>query len=227
MIRRNFVLQEGGLFDERLLRKSVARLNQTNLFEPVDDSNVIIHPSANKGETDVSIRLVDRKRGSWSLSGPAGPASIGGPLQASISSRLPSWGAGLFELSTYTASISLSAFASPLLPLLAIAPKTVGIFPMLVLQRPFLPGEGWKSGFLIAPRLGWQVSVLSYAATQVQRRVLPLLAGDRGLETELPIIVETSAGEGVMYCEPPNPPLMPLRNGAAFGLRLLGGLAGL
>src|SRR5690348_13751380 len=34
-IRRNFVLNEGELLDEQLLRRSVARLNRTGLFEPI------------------------------------------------------------------------------------------------------------------------------------------------------------------------------------------------
>jgi hypothetical protein len=223
-IRRNLVLDEGGVLDPRLLRKSLARLNQTNRFEPVDDRNVVIDRNENTGEANVSIRLTDRKRGSWSLSGPAGPMSIAGPLQASISSRLPARGAGLFDLSAYIASFSLLAFAHPILPLLSITSKASGILPVFALQRPFSPGEGWKSGFLIAPQLGWRATAVSYGATQIQQRLLPLLAGDRGLTKELPVTVVTAAGEGVMYCEPPSPSLSPLRTGAALGLRLLGGI---
>ena len=226
-IRRNFLLAEGGVFDERLLRKSLARLNRAKLFEQIDDRNVVIRPNENTGEADVSVRLIERTRGSWSISGPVGPVSIGGPLQASIGSRLPAWGAGLLELSTYTASVSLMGFTHPILPLLAITSKTSGVLPVLALQRPFSPGGGWKSGFVIGPQLGWQIPAVAYAATQIRERVLPLLAGDRGLVPDLPVMVEAPAGEGVMYCEPPNPRLWQLRNSAAFSLRLLGGLAGL
>jgi hypothetical protein len=219
LIRRNFLLAEGDVFDAYLLRKSLARLNQAKLFEPIDSRNVVIHPNDATGEADVTIRFTERKRGSWSLSGPVGPMSIGGPLQASISSRLPAWGAG------FSASLGLLAFTHPILPLLAFTSKTSGVLPVLMMHRPFSPGEGWKSGFVVAPQLGWQFSVVSYAAAQMQQRLLPVLAGDRA--PELPVTVETSAGEGVMYCEPPRPTLAPLRSGAAFGLQLLGGLAGL
>jgi hypothetical protein len=226
-IRRNFLLAKGGVFDERLLRKSLARLNRAKLFEQIDGRNVVIRPNENNGEADVSVRLTERKRGSWSISGPVGPMSIGGPLQASMGSRLPAWGAGLFELSTYTASIGLLGFAHPILPLLAVTSKTRGVLPVVALQRPFSPGEGWRSGLVIGPQLGWQLPAVTYAATQIQERVLPLLAGDRGLVPHLPVMVEGPAGEGVMYCEPPNPRLWQLRSSAAFSLRLLGGLAGL
>jgi hypothetical protein len=218
-IRRNFLLTEGDVFDERLLRKSLARLNQAKLFEPIDSRNVVIHPNETTGEADVTIRLMERKRGSWSLSGPVGPMSIGGPLQASIGSRLPAWGAG------FSASIGLLAFAHPILPLLAFTSKTSGVLPVLMLHRPFSPGEGWKSGFALAPQLGWRFSAITYAAAQMQQRLLPALAGDQA--PELSVTVETPAGEGVMYCEPPRPTLAPLRSATAFGLQLLGGLAGL
>jgi hypothetical protein len=218
-IRRNFLLAEGDVFDEYLLRKSLARLNQAKLFEPIDSRSVMIHPNDTTGEANVTICLIERKRGSWSLSGPVGPMSIGGPLQASIGSRLPAWGAG------FSASIGLLAFTHPILPLLAFTSKTSGILPVLMLHRPFSPGEGWKSGFVVAPQLGWRFSAITYAAAQMQQRLLPALAGDRA--PELSVTVETPAGEGVMYCEPPRPTLAPLRSATAFGLQLLGGLVGL
>ena len=38
--------------------------------------------------------------------------------------------------------------------LLLNAPKA--FTPILALQRPFMPGEGWKSGLFWAPQLGWR-----------------------------------------------------------------------
>jgi len=111
-IRQAFVLDEGALFDEQRLRKSFVRLNQANLFEPLTDRDISIRTHPESGIADIRVRLTERKRGAWNLSGPVGPASVAGALQASISSRLPPWGAGLFRLSTYTASISLFAFRS-------------------------------------------------------------------------------------------------------------------
>ncbi len=226
MLRSTLLLEEGRLLDERLLRKSVARLNQTTLFEPIDERSVHVRTDEAAGLADVTIQLRERKGGAWNLSGPVGPASFAGPLEASLRSRLPSWGAGLLELSTYTATISLYAFAPPLVPALSVLPKHA-YFPVLALQRPFLPGEGWRSGFYIAPQLGLRGLGLIYATTQLQQRLLPLLAGDRGLVPELPVTVVAPHGEGRMFCEPPGPRLMPLRTGVSLAVRFLGVLTGL
>ena len=222
MLRRNLLLDEGQLLDERLLRKSVARLNQTQLFDPIGERDVHIRTDEASQVADVSILLRERKGGAWNLSGPVGPASFAGPLEASLRSRLPAWGSGLLELSTYSVALSLYAFAPPL----SIASKHTFI-PVLALQRPFLPGEGWRSGFYIAPQLGWRALGLIYATTQIQQRLLPALAGDRGLVPELPVTVETSRGDAQMFCEPPALRSMPLRTGAGVALRLLGVFTGL
>ncbi len=226
MLRRNFLLEEGQLLDGRLLRKSIDRLNRSNLFEPIDESQVVIRSSADAGVADVMVKFTERKRGAWRLSGPVGPASFAGPLEASISSRLPPWGSGIFELATYTASISMFAFARPILPLLGVDPRR-SFAPVLTLARPFSWGEGWKSGFSIAPQFGWRASALAYPATQLQQRLLPALAGDRGLVPELPVRVEDPRGEGVLLCEPPPPRFAKLRFGASIGLRLLGVFTGI
>lgn len=225
-LRRNFLIEEGQLLDGRLLRKSLDRLNRSKLFEPIDSSHVIIRPGEAAGVADVIVKLSEIKRGSWRISGPAGPPSFAGSLEASLRSRLPPWGSGLFELATYTASISVFAFAHPILPLLAIDPLRK-LFPVLALSRPFSPGEGWQSGFTIAPELGWRASAFTYSATQIQQRMLPVLAGDSGLVPELPVTVEGPSGEGVMLCEPPAPRFAKLRYGATIGLRLIGAFTGI
>jgi Surface antigen variable number repeat len=226
LLRRNFLLDEGQLLDGRLLRKSIDRLNRSKLFETTDESQVVIRPREAEGVADVIVKLTERERGAWRLSGPVGPASFAGPLEASISSRLPPWGSGILELATYTASVSMFAFARPLLPLLGVDPRR-SLLPVLALARPFSPGEGWKSGFSVAPQFGWRASALSYSATQIQQRLLPALAGDRGLVPELPVTVEGPSGEGVMLCEPPPPRFARLRYIATIGLRFLGAFAGI
>jgi outer membrane protein insertion porin family len=226
MLRRNLLLDEGQLLDERLLRRSLGRLNQAMLFDPIGEHDVHVRTNPATGVADLRIDLHEHKGGAWNLSGPVGPASFAGPLEASLRSRLPSWGAGLFELSTWTAAISMYAFAPPLVPIASFATKHP-FLPVLALQRPFLPGEGWKSGFYVAPQLGWRALGLSYSLTQVQQRLLPLLAGDRGLVPELPVIVETPRGEAQMFCEPPQPRLMPLRTAASLVLRFAGAFTGL
>jgi len=222
-VRSNFLLDESDLLDEHLLRKSMARLNETNMFLPVTEHNIILHTDPITHIADIDIRVMERKRGSWSLSGPVGPASLAGPLEASISSRLPSWGAGLLELSTYTARVSMIAFATPLIPGF---PK-IPFIPIAILQRPFTPGEGWKSGFMIIPQLGWEYMVAGYGVTQLEHRLVPMLQGDRGMEPELPVQVETPTSATTMFCDPPAPRMYPLRNSLAMLLRFVGSVAGI
>ena len=165
-VRSNFLLDEGDLLDEYQLRKSMARLNEASMFEPIGERNAIIHTDPKTGIADIDIRLIERKRGAWNLSGPVGPASLAGPVEASIRSRLPAWGSGLLELSSYTASLSLFAFVHPLIPGIGL-PK-LPFLPIAMLQRPYTPGQGWKSGFMIAPQIGWQYIVMGYGLTQIQ-----------------------------------------------------------
>jgi len=220
-VRRNMLLDEGAPLDRILLRKSIARINRTGWFDPIGESAVAIHTDPATGLADVTLGLTERQHRAWSISGPVGPLSIAGPLQASLSSRLPAWGSGLLELSTYTASFSLVAFAHPLLPFLAIASKGP-VLPLLALQRPFTPGEGWMSGFIIAPQLGWQRTALGYATTQIEQRLSPRLTGDSALEEELQATLQRPQGDMVLVCDPPKPRLANLRRGTALALRLLG-----
>jgi hypothetical protein len=226
MVRDNLLIDEGQLLDQLLLRKSAERINRAEIFEPISAASIAIHTNERTGIANVAIHLKERKRGSWNFSGPVGPASFARPLDASIRSRLPAWGRGLLELSSYTASISLIAFAHPLLPALSILPNG-RLFPLLALSRPFTPGEGWTSGFSIVPQLGWQASALIYATSQIQHRLLPVLAGDRGLAPELRVAVEGPNIGGTMVCEAPGPRLMPLRRAASIGVSFLGVLTGL
>jgi hypothetical protein len=183
-IRRNLLLDEGAPLDERLLRRSLARLNRTGRFEAIDEKNVIIARNERTGVADIKVRLGELKFGKWNFSGPVGPASLEGPLEASISARLPAWGRGLFELSTYTISLSASAFAKPILPALGLVSGTH--WPVVSLNRPFSAGDGWLSGFAIAPQIGWRGSGFRFGATTLEQRLLPLLAGDHGVIPELP-----------------------------------------
>jgi len=217
-VRRNFLLDEGQPLDRQLLRTSVARLNQTMQFEPLDDHDVTIREHTETGVADVLVRLTERKPRAWAISGPVGPPSLAGPLAASLSSRLPPWGRGLLELSTYTASISLIAFAHPLIPVLA-APR---FLPVLALQRPYTPGEGWQSGFVIAPQLGWQRSALSYAFTQLQHRLRAPV-----LDPELEVAVERPQGAATLVCDEPKPRFAAWRNTAALAVRFLSAISSL
>lgn len=212
-VRKNFVLDEGDLFDELQLRRSIARLNRSGYFEPIDEKHVIVHPNPRTGYADITVRLNERKRGRWGITGPAGPTSLFGQIQGSISTRLPAW-------ATY--SVSLSLFIGK--TLLPVATPVPMFMPVFALQRAFTPGEGWLSGFLIAPQLGWQDNLLSYGVSQIQGRTLPLLSGERNAQPTLPVYVARPEGEATMVCEAPRPPLMPLRSAATVALHFLGAL---
>ncbi len=225
-LRRHLLLDEAALFDERRLRQSLARLNRTGLFENLDERSVDIRRNPQTGIADVRIALVERKRGSWNISGPLGPMSFAGPLQAAIGTHLPPWGRGIFELSTYTVSFSLFAFSQPLFPILAGG--TGGRWlPVLSLARGYTPGEGWRSGFAVAPQLGWRRMAGGYLATQLQQRLLPALSGDRGLTPELPVTVHRPGGDTTIVCEPPAPRLGAVRGAVALALHAMGAFAGI
>jgi outer membrane protein insertion porin family len=223
-VRRNVILEEGALLDEGLLRRSVARLNETMMFDPIGMPDVLIRSDEKTGTADIDIRLRERKSGGWLLSGPVGPASLAGPLEASLMTKLPPWGRGVFELSTYTVSLTAFAFMGPMAPALGLA-KSTAVLPVLALRRPYAPGEGWLSGFTIAPQLGWKFGLLGYAATQLQRRTLPLLDGSRNAQPQLAIEFASPHSDGPLLCEPPKPRLRTVRRVGALGVELMGAFA--
>lgn len=213
-LRRNMLLDEGDVFDEQLLRRSVARLNRTGWFDKIDEKHVVVHPNPDTGYADIEIRVTEHKHGKWYIAGPVGPMSIAGPIQASIQARLPTW-------ATYAISISIFAFGKPLLPIVNPLPR---FMPVFALQRPFTAGEGWLSGFAIAPQLGWQENLIGYGIAQIQGRTLPAISGERSAQTVLPIIVTRPEGQATLFCEPPKPRFGVLRTGAGLALHFLGAL---
>jgi hypothetical protein len=220
-VRRNFVLDEGDLLDSTKLRKSLARLNQTNLFEQVEEGQVAINTDERTGTADIVVPLTERKRGMWNLSGPVGPISFAGPLQGMIASRLPPWGQGIFELSTYYVSLSVIGYFSPIAKILPLSLSKQGILPVLSLFRPYNPGDGWKSGFLIAPQLGWRASALTYGTTQAASRLIPLIMGNQKYTPQLMVAFDRPSGDGVLLCNPPQPRFRTARMGAAMLLQFL------
>jgi hypothetical protein len=117
------------------------------------------------------------------------------------------------------------AFLHTFLPIAGI-PK-IPLIPIAAFNRPYTPGEGWKSGFAIIPQLGWEYMVLGYGVTQIEHRLVPLLEGDRGLEPEIPVTVDTPSSRTTMLCEPPSPRLWPVREALVMGLHFMGSVAGL
>jgi hypothetical protein len=206
-VRRTLVLNEGAVFDWSRLRRSIARVNGMGLFEPLGETSVHIQRHEALQTADITFHLKDKPRGRWSFSGPMGPVSVGGPLQAQIETRLPPWGRGLLEASTYFLSLSYVGFASPVLNFLP-AGANKRFFYLIALQRPFLPGQAWLSGFTVSPQLGWQGFLLSYGTRHLYAGARGALAGGFG-EPPLAVPVErigfgkeSSSGD-YFLCEPP------------------------
>ncbi len=204
-IRSYFVLQEAAPFDEYLLRKSLARVNRAGWFEPVTENDVAIFPHPQTGIADVTIRFTEKKRGKWSFSGPVGTVSMGGPLEASVSLRV----------ANYVLSISLVALEPAILP-------TIPVKPLIYLAGIQRSGTGWLSGISLAPQLGWQFAVMTYAMTQLRQRLTPVLEGNRNLIPDLPVTVETPTGEKPLLCQAPQPRMWTERRVAIFALQMSG-----
>ena len=207
-VRRSILMDEGDPLNQTLLRKSLARLNGTGLFDPVSEANVAINTPPGSDRADLIIQLKDKKSRHWFLSGPVGPLSFAGPLQLSIGSRLPAWGQNLLELSTYSVSMNFMMFAKPLGQL--IPGLSYGRFMSAVtIQRPLLPGQRFLSGFVIAPQLGWQGMLAGYALSQARGALGGVFDSDRAYTPPLPVTLSyvNPAGtghnlEGAISCEP-------------------------
>jgi Surface antigen variable number repeat len=201
-LRRMLVLDEGAPLDQHRLRQSLARLNRTGWFEPITERDVVVNTPADSRRANVSILLKERKTRSWYLSGPAGPMSIGGSLRFAIGSRLPPWGQGLLELSTYTASLNLMLLAKPLGTLIPFLPNR-RFLQILTIERPVIPGQTFLSGFTIVPQWGWQGLLAGYGVSHTRNFFTGLLQTDRALEPDLLVTVAHEGHEGTMRCEPP------------------------
>jgi outer membrane protein insertion porin family len=206
-IRKHFLLDEGVPMDSWLLRQSVVRLNRSGMFEPLDEHQVHIATNATTGIADVTVNLTERKRGAWSFSGPF-------PLSGSVSMRLPAWGSGIAELSSYTASLNALAYSTILK---AATNRTFA--PVFSIDRPFTPGNGWLSGFSISPQLAPQIMVIHYISTQLLERLGPKLAGTR--VPDLPVSLERPNGDVPILCEAPKPRMHALRMGAGIALQFV------
>ena len=176
-LRKALALREGDLFDQSRLRRSVARLTRLGLIQPLGVSDVRVSTHAEEHIVDLAIPAKDGPRGYWSLSGPLGPLGAFGSLGYMIGARLPAVGGGPLELSTYFATFSLLAWSSPLTGLLPLAFETRWA-PFVAFERPYLPGQGWQSGFTIAPQLGWRATATSYGLSHVSEGLRATFGGD-------------------------------------------------
>jgi hypothetical protein len=221
-LRRAMVLQEREVFDVEKLRRSLAQLNRSGLLEPITPDDVEIERNPARLMADLTISLRERPRGQWWLSGPIAATGFTGSLQAAISSRLPPWGRGIFEASTYYVTFSLTGLPNPLVRLLPFAPRS-RLLPLLTLERPYLPGQAVFSGFALSPDRPVRTMLTSYAVTHLGRGARAALGSDRLVPSPLLVPVQTSrAGVDVAFliCEPPEARLRWLRRGALYAADL-------
>jgi len=219
-LRRAIGLRERSVLDLQKLRGSLARLNRSGLIEPLTPQDIAIRSGPDTAMVDLTVSVRERRGGRWSLSGPLGLGA--GSLQATVSSRLPAWGHGVLEASTYYATFSLIGVSNPLLRLLPVAfahtPK-----PLLAIERPDVPGQSVLSGFALSPQLSLHGMLANYALTHLDGAVQTALAGSAP-EPDLVVPmfrVGNGTGSGAAHssaliCSPAAPSYRWLRRGAAI-----------
>jgi hypothetical protein len=150
------------------------------------------------------------------LSGPIIPGL--GSYQASLSWRLPPWGRGILEASTYYLTFNVLGLARPLLAFWPFAPAAGSAF--VALERPYLPGQGLLSGFAWMPTLSARSTLAHYGRHHLARGVRAALAAD----VTDPLVIPVSGGGRLpgeeLVCDPPGPRLRWLRRGAAMAADL-------
>ncbi|MEO7660082.1 MAG: outer membrane protein assembly factor BamA [Pyrinomonadaceae bacterium] len=77
VMRREFLINEGDIYNQSYLDISVARLNQTQYFDPIDkDQDVEIRTDEEKGDVDLILKVKEKGRQQISFNG--GLSGIGG-----------------------------------------------------------------------------------------------------------------------------------------------------
>ncbi len=212
-LRRALRLEEGALLDLGLLRRDLTRLSRFEALQPVRLDDVEITPLGD-GRADVLIPVQGRKSRRWSISGPLGPASLFGPFQGLIETRLPPWGRGLLEASTYSAGFWLAGLPRAVVVAEGWRWKTF-YEPAFVVRRTLLPGRPWASGWMWSP----QSSSRANAATNIGARSRGLLSKAVSGRAPQPPLVVPVIGEGVyseLVCRDPKSWFDPLRGAARF-----------
>jgi outer membrane protein insertion porin family len=77
VLRREFLINEGDIYNSRYMDISVARLNQTQYFDPIDkDQDVEIRTDEEQGDVDLIVKIKEKGRQQISFNG--GLSGIGG-----------------------------------------------------------------------------------------------------------------------------------------------------
>jgi hypothetical protein len=201
-LRRAMTIYERDDLDVGQLRRSLARINDLGIFEPLTLADIGVARRNDGVTADLTIALRERKRRWWSVSGPTLPGI--GLLQASVASRLPPWGRGVFEAATYFVSLNLTGFAKP----------------FLALERPVVPGQELFSGFAIWPAPSPRAMLTHYGRTHLAHAVGGKLNSDVRDALAVPVISAGNNEAEPLICKPPTPRLQWLRRGAATAVNL-------
>lgn len=196
-LRRAMTIYERDLLDVGQLRRSLTRINDIGVFEPLTLADISVVRRDDGVTADVTIPLRERKRRWWSVSGPMFPGI--GMLRASLSSRLPPWGRGVFEAATYFISLNVTGFARP----------------FVALQRPVVPGQELLSGFALSPALSPRAMLTHYGRAHLAYRLGPMLDGDPNDPLSVPVVSAGALKPEPLVCVTPKPRLWWLRRGAA------------
>jgi hypothetical protein len=213
-LRRALTLRERDLFDVGKLRRSLARLNDIGLAKTVTFANIIVTRQTDGSTADITIPLGTRGRRWWSLSGPIIPGL--GSYQASISSRLPTWGRGALDASTYLFTFNVLALVHSSLGVLTFMSKAPPA--MVLLERPFLPGQEWLSGFALSPALSVRTTVAYYGRAQLGRGVRAVLEDQRRETLAVPVVGSGRPAGEFLVCQPAHSRWRWLRRGAVHAI---------
>jgi hypothetical protein len=196
-LRRALTIYERDVLDVGQLRRSLARINDIGVFEPVRVADVTVVHREDGVTADLTISLRPRKRRWWSLSGPVLPGIDS--LRASLASRLPPWGRGIFEATTYLVSINVAGFAQP----------------FVALERPVIPGQQLLSGFAVSPPLSSRAMLMHYGRTHLAAGISAMLDGEVHDPLVVPVTLAGQRQDEPLVCVPPKRRLWWLRSGAS------------
>ena len=215
-LRRAFTLRERDLFDVAKLRRSLARLNDIGLAKMVTVADIILTRHTDGATADITIPLRTRGRRWWSLSGPIIPGL--GSYQASISARLPTWGRGALDASTYLFTFNVLALAHSSLGVVTLMSKAPPA--VLLLERPLLPAQEWLSGFALSPALSMRTTVAYYGRAQLGRGVRAVLEDETRDTLAVPVVGSGRPAGEFLVCQPAQSRWRWLRRGAVHAIDL-------
>ena len=128
-------------------------------------------------------------------------------LRASLASRLPPWGRGIFEAATYFVSLNAAGFATP----------------FVALERPLIPRQPLLSGFAVSPALSSRAMVLHYGRTQLAAGIGAMLDTEMHGPLVIPVTSAVQVQDEPLVCVPPKPRLRWLRSGASVAVNVATG----